>query len=223
MKKILALFLAVFCTFSFAACGSKTDEKDKEVQTKEENSSSDNRELALETVEKFFDAFMEQDIEAMEQYLDAPSKIPDELKNMNIESLMDTIPAELEPYKDRYEELARTILAKATDKMSYKIVDGKKDGGSYVFNVSLEYPSDDGNVFEETFSDENMNEALNKLIADGLLNERTTQDEMMNLIFDEIIKMADDVEIKSTVYDLEVFVKKSNGKWLIETEKSNLE
>ena len=202
MKKLLALVLVLVCALSMAAC-------------------DDGEALATETMEGFMNALVAFDGDAMANYLDDKDAVPEAIKNLDIDVLMATMPEEQQVYKDNYAEIIDATVAKMSSVMNYEIKEVAADEDGFVYTIAVNEIGDT-NIIDTTFSEENMNNIINALVEEEKLTETTTEEELMDMIFDEMVVMIKEMELEASSVDKQFFVYEKDGKWVVNAEKSNV-
>lgn len=202
MKKLLALVLVLVCALSMAAC-------------------DDGEALATETMEGFMNALVAFDGDAMAKYLDDKDAVPEAIKNLDIDVLMATMPEEQQVYKDNYAEIIDATVAKMSSVMNYEIKEVAADEDGFVYTIAVNEIGDT-NIIDTTFSEENMNNIINALVEEEKLTETTTEEELMDMIFDEMVVMIKEMELEASSVDKQFFVYEKDGKWVVNAEKSNV-
>ena len=202
MKKLLALVLVLVCALSMAAC-------------------DDGEALATETMEGFMNALVAFDDDAMANYLDDKDAVPEAIKNLDIDVLMATMPEEQQVYKDNYAEIIDATVAKMSSVMNYEIKEVAADEDGFVYTIAVNEIGDT-NIIDTTFSEENMNNIINALVEEDKLTETTTEEELMDMIFDEMVVMIKEMELEASSVDKQFFVYEKDGKWVVNAEKSNV-
>lgn len=202
MKKLLALVLVLVCALSMVAC-------------------DDGEALATETMEGFMNALVAFDGDAMANYLDDKDAVPEAIKNLDIDVLMATMPEEQQVYKDNYAEIIDATVAKMSSVMNYEIKEVAADEDGFVYTIAVNEIGDT-NIIDTTFSEENMNNIINALVEEEKLTETTTEEELMDMIFDEMVVMIKEMELEASSVDKQFFVYEKDGKWVVNAEKSNV-
>ncbi len=206
MKKLIALLLTLVCAVSLVGCGG----------------SEESELLATETAVGFLDALAALDVEAMSSYLDDSEAIPETAKNLNVENILANLPEEMVAYEDNFKEMAEAIIAKLSSYSSYEITEVADNGGEYVFTADFVSAELEENFFETALGQENLIEILNALVESGQIDETTTDDEAMNLIFAEIVSIINEMELETSESNKEITVYEKDGKWVVNAEKSNI-
>lgn len=226
MKKLLALLLAIMCVFCFVGCSNEAGE-----ESGKGNGSKSDAEAAKAALTGFLDGFCKLDAEEMEKYIDDPSAIPEEFNELNIDNLMDQMPAELEPYSDDFEKLLNAMVDRMSKEITYEITDEKEDDGEYTYTVSITAPNFDDvdmeEVFADAFTEDVMLEIVEELQASGKITDASSEEEIMDAVMPEIIDKAietiDDMDFDTVTEDNTFVVCEKDGEWLVNAEKSDLE
>ena len=241
MKKLLMGILALTLALSFTACGedSKKDsdkEETKQTETKKDDKKeADPKDAAEDAVKGFMDAFSEFDFTEMEKYIDG--ELPAEFAEFDFstikEETINSLPEELDAYKDDFGKMFDTAIDKMLATISYDITNVEEDGDNYV--ISVDVTMADFNALEESLNNalsadltEKFIEIGEEAIANGDLSEDSTEQEVMDYLMPKAIDMIGDVldeEIKSlerTTEEGEFVVTEVDGEWLIDIEESSL-
>lgn len=229
MKKLLALLLALVCVVSFAACGDDADKAEtktnENVNVDEKASTSvakTDEELATEAVESFMNAFQKLDVNEMKKYIDNIDALGEEFAIIaDRDALLGEIPAELQPYKNQFQKVIDATFEKLSKSISYKINGSAKDGDNFVFDVTVNAPSEDS---ADVFNDDTiMNQILEDLTVSGKITEGMSEDDMMNVIFTEMADFIRNMDDFATITEeTKVVVYEKDGKWVINATESSL-
>ena len=238
MKKLLALLMALCLGLTmFTACGNKEEGEDtkKEEKAEKEEKEESAEDEAKKVVESFMDAFVEFDMKEAAKYVDDDSFIDElgaESKDDMIDVVMDMMGEEVGEYADMFEPLAELIVDKFIDSMSYEITDTEEsDDDEFTFTVELTSADFESVDFEEIFGsvlDQEASEELAmELIENGTITEDMTEEEMLAVVFEEVIKIAEDtiedLDIETTKEEQEIVVVKDDDEWIIDAKASELE
>ncbi len=202
MKKLFALLLVVVCALSMVSC-------------------DDGEALATETMDGFMNALVTFDADAMASYLDDPQAVPEAIKNLDIDVLMSTIPEEQQVYKDYYAKIVDATIKKMSSITGYEIKDVASDEDGFVYTIAVNEVQDT-NVIDTAFSEDAMNDVITTLVEKGEITETTTEEELMDMIFDELVVMINDLELKTSAVDKAFYVYEKDGKWVVNAKKSNI-
>ena len=224
MKKFLALLLAVVCTMSMVACG---------------GTGKDTSAGAEKVVESFMDAFCDLDMDKVKDYVVDENDIPEEIANLDlsagIKKIMEEMPSEAEAYASDFEKVFNDLIEKLKKSLSYKIKKTEKAEEDYIVTVELTVPDpekmesiDMESLFAESLDETALNDMLMKMLAEGKISENSTEQEILDLIMPELIKIVknvfDSIELETITKDVEiVVVQTEDGKWLVDAQKSNLD
>lgn len=212
MKKLLSLLLVLVCTISLVSCGGTNDE------------------AARETVIAFMDAIADLDAETAEKYVDDASALPTEFKNLDLSKLMEGMPSDLGDYTDDFETLFSGLMDKVKKEISYEIKESKKTDDGFVFTLDVTFPDFEttniDTLLEEQLDEESMQTLLMDMFTSGEITADSTETDIMNLIMPKMLDMLktafDKIEITTKTNESVFVVTKTDGQWLINTEKSNL-
>ena len=241
MKKLLMGILALTLALSFTACGedSKKDsdkEETKQTETKNDNKKeADPKDAAEDAVKGFMDAFCEFDFKEMEKYIDG--ELPAEFAEFDFstikEETVNSLPEELDAYKDDFGKMFDTAIDKMLATISYDITNVKEDGDNYV--ISVDVTMADFNALEESLNNALTSDLSDKIVEigeeameNGDLSDDSTEQEVMDYLIPKAIDMIGDLledEIKNlerTTEEGEFVVTEVDGEWLINIEESSL-
>ncbi len=209
MKKVLSVFLAFLLMFSLASCSSGEKE-------------------ARQTAVNFLNAFMDFDFETMCLYVDDVTELQETTEMMKYDSIVENLPEEIQAFSDDFEEIYEIAFEKIRECMSYTIKDLRKDGDDYVFVVDITGVSqsqDIEGIITESFDEETMTEFTMEMLSSGKITVSMTEEEMMEVIIPGIIEMMkpiiEGIEFETETAQQDLVVSKTNGKWLVNGEKSD--
>lgn len=214
MKRVLSLLLVLVCTVSFTACGGEKQAK--------------------EAADGFMQAFVKLDGEAMAQYVDDPSEIQEAFENFDVDAIMETLPAELEPYFGHFEGFMNDVVGMMKNELSYEIKEIKKNGDEFIAIVDVTYPSavldddfDIEGVLGESLGDNIGNEIIMELFNSGEISLASTEEEIMNLalpkVFERLKESLKEILKDVETQEIELVIIEENGKWLVNAEKSEFD
>lgn len=219
MKKIfkssLCLLLALVISISFAACGDKKADNEKE---------------ARKTVENFYDAFCELNFNKMSKYVDKPEIFEEIKEQLDLDKIVNSLVSEepmLSDYKKEFKNLLEKLINKFTDVLEYEINWVKKDGDNYIAEVETTVFEDDvadiiADAMNDAFSEQAMQDLLNKLIADGTITAEDSEDEVLEKIFDDFFDYADEIvdniEFETKTDESVITISEIDGEFLIITD-----
>lgn len=208
MKKTVALLMAILCIVSLTACGN--------AETK-----------ARETAEGFLNAVVNLDFEGAKQYVDNEDAIPEAIENIDIGELMGSLPEELqEGYGDELKGLVTKITDRAKEKLSYEILGVTEGEGEYAYSVKLTLPDVDTNALADSIDEKTVTDLFTGALTSGKITLGSSQEEILAAVMPELItlldQMIDTMEIGAEESEIEVVVTETDGKWLVNAEKSNI-
>ena len=241
MKKLLMGILALTLALSFTACGedSKKDtdkEETKQTETKKEDKKVDKKDAAEETVKAFMDALCKFDFKKMENYVDG--ELTEEFAQYDLASLkselMSNMPEDIAPMKSYIEDLFDSAIDDMLSSISYQITSVEEDGDD--IKVCLDLTTPDFGLLETAFEDalaapeveEETMALITEAMESGELTEGSSEQDILDYIMPKVFDMAKDIvadEIKNaekTTEEGEFILTEVDGKWLINTEKSDL-
>ncbi len=213
MKKVLSILMVFLLTFLLIAC------------------SSSGKEEAEETLKGFMKAFRNLDAEAMKDYVDDETVANDFLDITAISSgIKETIPAELSDYEDDFVELFEDFLERIMKLVSYEVKEVEENDNEYVFVLDLTAPDfsdyDFGDIIAESVDEEFLEQLVLDKYNAGEITETTSEKDLYKIIAPEIIKQLekalDDVEVEVETKEKEIVIFKQGGKWLVDTEASDI-
>ena len=212
MKKLISLFLTLTLALSMTACGSS--KKD-----------------AQEAAQGFMDAFIKLDYDGIKEYIDDETAIPESIKNLDADKVVESLPAELSEYSEDFESIFNDVIKKATDDMSYEIKGIEKNNKDYEVTVEVTLPDfeniDIESVIGEQLNKEAMTNLLMEMISSGEITDFTDQKAIMDVLMPKIVEIAKDaiadIEIETTTEEKVIVVVKEDDKWLVSAEKSEID
>ena len=213
MKKILSLLIVAVLSLLLFAC------------------STNGKEEAEKTVNGFMDAFCEFDTEAMKDYVDDETVVPEEFdNNFDVNKLLENLPAEFADYEDEFEEIISDLLKKITRKVSYEVKEVEEKDGKYIFALDVTVPevsADLGNVLKESVNSEAITELVVDKFNSGEITETSTEKDIYRIIMPVVIenmkKSLNNIEFDLETKEKELVVFEQDGKWLIDTKASGLD
>ncbi len=212
MKKIIVFMLAVVMAFTFCAC---------------DNGEEDARLAA----EGFLNAYVNVDFEKIVNYVDDASNLPDEIKDFDIENIMqDSIPEEFKQYSEEFRSLIDALLEKMKENMAYTINGVEKVDDKFKFSTTITSPDFDidiEKVLSEKINEDQITKVIMDLYTSGVISDSSTQEEIMDAAIAPLFSMIKDT-IKETDFgkestECEIIVKNIDGNWLVSTEESSLD
>ena len=173
MKKLISLFLTLTLALSMTACGSS--KKD-----------------AQEAAQGFMDAFIKLDYDGIKEYIDDETAIPESIKNLDADKVVESLPAELSEYSEDFESIFNDVIKKATDDMSYEIKGIEKNNKDYEVTVEVTLPDfeniDIESVIGEQLNEEAMTNLLMEMISSGEITDFTDQKAIMDVLIPKIVE-----------------------------------
>ncbi len=211
MKKLLCLLLAMVMCFSLVACSS------------EEGAGSDSAEEAEKAFTGFMDALCAFDAEAMADYVVDPDAIPEEIKNVNVEAMMATMPEMMAAYEEDLRGVYTALLEKYTAAVSYEKKDSEETDDGYVFTVDMSMPKEDpADSLQNSLTEEAFTELLVEKVTAGELSLDATEEEAMAVImpafFDMMNKEIESMEFEIETTEKEIIVSEVDGEWLVDID-----
>ena len=196
MKKLALMLMALICIVSFAGCG--------------------DQDSAREVVEDFMDAMVDLDLEEMMECISDPDEIPDDIRRMTEEYLLDQIPWE---YREDFEEIVEAYTDKISDSMYYQILDMKQEHGSYIFKVRIAFPEVRGDTLSRIMESDEIEAIIEDLTREGL-----PQDKIIEVAMPKITEIAKK-KINALVIDVEteteeIVVSRYGNTWLINADET---
>ena len=156
------------------------------------------------------------------------SSIPEEIRDFDVDSIMETLPAEFEPYADDFEDLINSMLDKFSEMFSYEITEVTPDENNYIVTVKIKYPDFENSNFEAIFNEmltgEDYQTLISELLGSGEIDLTSTQEEVIDALLPRIISMlqtaVDNLEITAIETEGYLAVTNVNGRWLIDASLS---
>ena len=263
-KKLLCLIMAMMLVVAFTACGDKDVEessgssvvetekedkkaKDAEVEEVEEEEEEEEEKTSKkskkdkessnpkETVENFYDAVLDLDLDKAEKYA---VDVEEALKELGFESFSELMmsiasgegPEDFpEEYHDDIIAAAEKMLKKAMAKCDYEIIDEvEEDEETYVYTVTVSTPDFDSVDFDSAMGDMG-EEMIFELIEEagismedieaGEVSEEELMDAIMGPMVDMFIERIEEIDLSDLEIieeEVEFTVVKDGSKWLIE-------
>lgn len=212
MKKIIVLMLAVVMTFTFCAC---------------DNGEEDARLAA----EGFLNAYVNVDFAEIANYVDDASKLPDEIKDFDIENItQNAIPEDFKQYSEEFQGIIDVLLAKFKENMAYTINSVEKVDDKFKFTTSMTSPNFDidmEKVLSEKINEDQIAKVITDLYTSGVISDSSTEEEIIDAAIEPLFSIIKDT-IKETDFgkettECEIIVKNIDGSWLVSTEDSSFD
>lgn len=214
MKKVLSLVLVlVLACGLFAGCGD-----------------SDNKEKAIEAAEKFMDAYVALDADAIKELVVDEDDLPDGIKEFDFDAAMGELGG-VEGFEEELKEILDIVIDKAKKKMSYEVEEVEENDGVFTVTVKAKVVDEVSEEFQEIvseeLSEEKMMEIAYGLIESGKITESTTEDELLSLIleeaFDLMKKVVSEIDFETREATYKIVVVEKDGKWLVDAKESDIE
>ncbi len=207
MKKLLSIITIAVLTLSITACSGGSDE-----------------EMAKKSAEGFLDAFVELDFETIADYMVEPDDLPEEVKSLNLDGLMDNMGEEMAPYKEDFKTVFDGLIGAFSKKMDYEILSITPDGADYVVKADITMPKTEGidfeNMFTDAFTEEEITQLAIRLLAEGKITADSTPEEIMGAIMPTMIEKFESVleglQLETYTEEVKMTVVNKDGKWLID-------
>lgn len=211
MKKFLSVILSLIMLVSLVACLPQSDEA-----------------KAKAAVNDFLGAITTFNLDEAENYVSDPSVIPEEIRGFDVDSIMETLPAEFEPYADDFEDLINSMIDKFSEMFSYEITEVTPDENNYIVTVKIKYPDFENSNFEaivdEMLTGEDYQALISELLGSGEIDLTSTQEEVIDALLPRLISMlqtaVDNLEITAIETEGYLAVTNVNGRWLIDASLS---
>lgn len=216
MKKLLSVLLIIVLALFAVSC----DESEK---------SSEQAEVE-KTAKAFMDAYMELDGEEIKKHVVDPDDVPEFLdRELLLSSVTGLLPDEFGSVSNDFEDFMNTIIDTMTKDWSYTIKSTEKTDDGYTVSVETNVSNLDDvdfkGILENVFSDEDVLMSLIMgLYEAGKISDDMTESEMMEAMMPEIFKIATEavkeLEFEMEIKKTELVIVNSDGKWLVDSEKS---
>lgn len=212
MKKIIVFMLAVVMTFTFCAC---------------DNGEEDARFAA----EDFLNAYVNVDFAEIANYVDDASKLPDEIKDFDVENIMqNSVPEEFKQYSEEFRGIIDVLLAKLKENMAYTINSVEKVDDKFKFTTSMTSPDFDidmEKVLSEKINEDQITKVITDLYTAGVISDNSTEEEIIDAAIEPLFGIIKDT-IQETDFgkettECEIIVKNIDGSWLVSTEDSSFD
>lgn len=220
-KKWTSVVLAVVMILSFAACSG--------------NGKMSPTEEAEKTVDGYLSAVCDLNLKKAASYLDNPGEVPFEDFDSAMEEILDAAIAEtpeMAPYREDFRKVFQTMAQGLKDGMSYRIVESKEDGDHVIVTVEFTMPDFESmNVLLDNYlAQEEVQSRMMEIVFGALAYADGTEQEQMDAIMPGMMALLDEAmtdcfqKMDSTTTEVDILVKKNaDGKWLIDTENSDLD
>lgn len=203
MKKLTAFLLALALMLSLTACGNEPE--------------------ARKTMEGFLNAYVQMDLEGMKAFVQDESVIPEEVNLRNIDPIMETLPLELNDYRDELQQIFQMLPEKAKACFAYEIKGVKKAENQYVYTVQLTAPQkkslNASDILRDQLNEEVMRQIYLELANSGTLTPSSTEQDIQNELIPRIpgiLRASMENLQMETVERVEEFtVAQVDGQWLI--------
>lgn len=211
MKKLLCLLLAMVMCFSLVACSS------------EEGAGSDSAAEAEKALVGFMDALCDFDADAMVDYVVDPDAIPEEIKNVNVETLMATMPEMLAEYEDDFRDVFTALVEKFTSGIKYEIKDSEEVDEGYAFTLDVSMPEGNpADSLQDLFTEETLTELVMEKVSSGEIALDSSEEEIMAAVmpalFDMMNKEIESMEFEIETTEKEIIVSEVDGEWLVDID-----
>lgn len=212
MKKIIVFMLVVVMSFTFCAC---------------DNGEEDARLAA----EGFLNAYVNVDFEKIANYVDDASNLPDEIKDFDVENIMqNSVPEEFKQYSEEFRSLLDVILTKMKENMAYTINSAEELDDKFIFSTSITSPNFDidfEKILSEKINEEQITGVIMDLYTSGVISDNSTQEEIIDAAIEPLFIMIKDAinetDFGKETTECEIVVKNIDGNWLVSTEESSLD
>ena len=228
MKKIFGSVICMLICVSmvFALCGCETAEQ---------------REAAVrETAEGYLSAICELDFPGAagftvegESLLEGSSvKSLDDLKEQFSQIVVDSAGEGFSKYKEKFYPMSDVVAEAIKNSLSYEILSVAEEDKKYAVSVKIAYMDENADFasllgLNEDTGTEIATNILRPLIESGKITEKTTEQELMDLMIDplvaEITKLIEEgIEKVGTVEEeISLIVEKKDGAWKVNNSESS--
>ena len=208
MKRVLALILALACILSVTACGAEGKAK--------------------RAAEGFLTAFCELDFDRAAEFVDSPEDMPEALKNLDLDEMLEDIPEEYrEKYGDEIEAVISKLIARVKANCSYVINGIIEKDDAYEVDVTMTVPDVEDVDFSSILSESNLLKLLGEKLGDGTISLSSSEEEIVDALLPDVIKMLDNaiesITIGSEEMDVDLVVVEIDGKWLVSLGESDID
>jgi len=227
MKKVLALILALVCAFSLVAC----DGNDAETEGQEPIAALTPAQQAQLAADRFMDALVALDIEAMKACVDNPEAgIVTAFKSLDKAVILESVPEQYAAYDAEFEEIVEVLIEKITSNMSYAPKDNSEENGKFTFNYEITVPdfsqADIGTLLTDAMQEEALGSIVMDLITSGNLSATSSQEDIMAAAVPKVLEVVKDaigqMTFETNTETAKVVVVEIDGNWIVDTAASGM-